>query len=190
MGASQISICNQALAKVGGGAITSLTEGSTAADACRLIYDDLRDEILQMRPWPSSVKRTTLAKLVDPPAFEWASAFKLPPDFLAVWRLGITPEDRPPYAVEGRTLLTNLDQAHLVYVFRNEDPASYEPALADLLATRMAMELAVTVAANASLKASLMQEFEAKRLKSHNLDGHAVGHTQYAPNTFVEARRS
>jgi hypothetical protein len=188
MGASQIKICNLALSKIGGGVMVSLDEGSTAAAACKLIYDDVRDEVLQIRPWASCVKRGTLAKLDDGPPFEWTNAFQLPPDFLDLTRLGSDQNASPPYSIEGRTLLTNEGTAPVVYIFRNEDPMTYEPVLVDLIATRMAVDLAMSVAGNAALKAALSQEYEMKRQRAKAVDGQSTGQPNFTMTTWVEAR--
>lgn len=189
MGASQIKICNLALSKIGGGVITDLEEGSPKASACKLIYDDVRDEVLQIRSWASCVKRATLAKLADAPPFEWANAFQLPADFLDLSRLGTDPNVSPPYAIEGRTLLTNEGTAPVIYIFRNEDPGTYEPVLVDLIATRMAVDLAMSVAGNASLKTAVGQEYEMKRQRAKAVDGQSTGQPGFTTVTFVEARQ-
>ena len=189
MGASQIEICNLALAKIGGGVITSLDEGSTAASTCKLIYGAVRDEVLQIRPWASCVKRASLAKLDEAPPFEWANAFQLSPDFLDLSRLGSDPNAQPPYAIEGRVLLTNEGTAPVVYVFRNDDPMTYEPVLVDLIATRMAVDLSMPVAGSASLKTALGQEYEMKRQRAKAVDGQSTGQPNFTTVTWVEARQ-
>jgi len=189
MGASKIKICNLALSKIGGGVIADLDEGSAAASACALIYDDVRDEVMQIRPWASCVKRATLARLDESPAFEWANKYQLPPDFLDLTRLGDDPNDPRPYAIEGRALLTNESTAPVIYVFRNEDPGTYEPVLVDLIATRMAVDLAMSVAGNASLKTALGQEYEMKRQRAKAVDGQSTGQPNFTTVTWVEARQ-
>lgn len=188
MGASQITICNLALSKIGGGTITALDEGSAAASACKLIYDSVLAEVLQLRPWASCIARTTLARLAQPPAFEWANAFELPADFLGLVRLGADCNHSPPYAIEGRGLLTNEEAAPVLYVYLNNDPMSYEAALVDLIASRMAVELAMSVAGNASLKGVLAQEYEVKRQRAKAVDGQSVGVPDFVSDTFADAR--
>lgn len=66
--ASDVAICNQALAAVGTrSTIASLTENSNEARNCNLFYADTRDEILQMAHWGFATKTLSLALLKSAP---------------------------------------------------------------------------------------------------------------------------
>lgn len=188
MGASVVAICNLALAKIGGGIINAVDEGSPAAAACHAVYDACRDMVIGISPWPSCTKRAQLAQLAESPAFEWTYAYQLPTDYIAVVRLGEDPSASPAFTVEGRQLLTGEGTARLIYLFRNEDPAAYEPLLVELIATRLAIELATSVAGNASVAADLRQQFERLRVLARGYGAFAVGHNSHMRSGFVEAR--
>jgi hypothetical protein len=49
--ASEVSICNRALAMLGANTITSLQDGSTEANVCNAVYADARDAVLRSHPW-------------------------------------------------------------------------------------------------------------------------------------------
>ena len=71
--ASQVDICNYALAKIGSTPIADLMEDSKEARSCLTIYALVRDEVLQVRPWPSCTARGGLQPLSDAPSFEFST---------------------------------------------------------------------------------------------------------------------
>lgn len=188
MPASQVQICNLALAKIGSPPITSLDEDSKAARACSLIYPFARDEVLQIRPWSSCVSRVGLTKLDAAPIFEFTSSWQLPADFIDLVRLGDDDNAQIKHRIEGRVLLTNTETANIIYIFRNEDTVTYEPVLVDLIASRMAIDLALMVANSASLAQGLTSIYETKRTRAKAVDGQATGQPDFTTASFVDAR--
>jgi type IV secretory pathway VirD2 relaxase len=65
------------------------------------------------------------------------------------------------YAVERRSLLTDSGTVYLQYVFRNEDPATWDTNLLELMEVRMAAAMAMAVTGDAAKK----QEFEREALQ-------------------------
>lgn len=59
--ATDVSICNRAIQKVGGQPITSLSGASETARACNRVYSEIRDEELRSNNWNFSIKRTILS---------------------------------------------------------------------------------------------------------------------------------
>jgi hypothetical protein len=186
--ASVVQICNLALSKIGSPPISALTEDSREAQACSMIYEPLRDEVLQIRPWASCTKRVALAMLSDVPAFEFSAAWQLPADFLDMVRLGDTDNETINHRIEGRTLLTSTTTANIIYIFRNDDSGTYEPVLVDLIASRMAVDLAMTVAQSAAMAQALYTAYEQKRQRAKSVDGQANGQPSFTTVTFLDAR--
>lgn len=114
--ASEVEICNSALIKLGDDTITSLTDDSKRARLCNAQFARLRDEVLRAHPWNFAIRRASLAKLSQAPAFEFAAAFRLPEDpyCLRVLLLfdGSAPQgiSRHRWKIEGRTLPTRTAQ--------------------------------------------------------------------------------
>lgn len=161
--ASTIHVCNLALAKLGARTIESLTENSKEARLCALFLDSSRDELLRAHPWNFAAARATLARLSEPPAFGYARAFQLPPDCLRVRRLN--GDVRAVFEIEGRQLLTDQDQARILYTARVEDPTRFDPLFVQALAARLAAELCVPIAKSAALAERLwkLSELMAER---------------------------
>lgn len=86
--ASEVAICNRALAAIGSqSSISSLTEGTPEANACALIFADTRDEVQNMAFWNFCRKTATLGLIKSAPgtltnptgAAVWSSAYPSPP---------------------------------------------------------------------------------------------------------------
>lgn len=151
---SDVAIANRALQKLGAGSITSFTDGSTQAREVTICYEILRDAELRRRKWRFSLARVELPELADAPTFGYDAAFQLPGDCLKVISVGdYAPGldlselraslDDADYAIEGRTILTNLGAPLRVrYVRRVEDPAQFDAAFVESFACRLAAEMA------------------------------------------------
>lgn len=189
MPADVITICNLALGKIGSPPITAIDDGSREARACALIFESCRDEVLQLRPWPSSVDRASLSLIDETPGFEYTSVYQLPPNFLDMVRLGDDDNANVPHKIEKqKRLLTNASTANILYIFRNEDPATYEPVLVDLIATRMAVDLALTVAMSTSLQESKTKQYEMQRQRARSVDGMTTGTPSFSVTTVIGSR--
>lgn len=89
MANSQVSICNRALSAIGNrSTISSLTERSTEARACALIFDDTVDEVLSMAYWNFARKVGFLSLTKSAPgtptnqtavSSTWTPAYPAPP---------------------------------------------------------------------------------------------------------------
>lgn len=82
--ASEVDICNLALANLGDVATVSSInppEGSAQAEHCQRFYPIARDSLLEMHPWGFATKRTTLA-LLGSSWPEWKYCYAQPSDML------------------------------------------------------------------------------------------------------------
>ena len=75
-------IVNKSLRMIGATRITSLTDGSTNANAANDIYTEVRDELLRSHPWNFATKRAKLAQSATTPTFEFDYAYPLPSDWI------------------------------------------------------------------------------------------------------------
>lgn len=91
--ASEVGICNLALANLGDTAIvSSITppDGSAQAQHCSRFYPVARNALLEMAAWGFATKRTTLAELENDPA-QWLYAYGVPAQTLNV--IAVIPAD-------------------------------------------------------------------------------------------------
>jgi len=192
--ADNITICNLALGKVCEAQITSLEEASQPARLCKLFYAQTRDEVLQSALWNFATKRETLSRLADSPPFGWNYQYQLPSDYLAVIQLNSwqAHEARDLYEIEGQRLLTDEEQAQLLYTARIEDSEIFPPLFVEALYTKLASKLADSLTGSASKAEGLLGEFkrliEPLALKANAREGRGRRKLPYVESDFVRAR--
>jgi len=128
MAASEISICSNALLLLGGQTISSFDDNTDRARLCSNLYPMVRNYLLRGHPWNCAIKRVALAPDVETPAFDWDYQFTLPGDFMRVLSVG-EHGCEVPFKIETGKLLSNDNPALLRYVWRNEDPATWDDML-------------------------------------------------------------
>lgn len=164
MATSEAEICNIALSRVGvKKKITSLAENTTEAQECSTHYAQARDFILEAHPWPFAKRIEVLAALVVDDRTDWRYTYSLPTDCVAPRRLvdGAnvpTVDDYVPYEIESAedldtsVLLTDLEDAELIYTARITNPTRFSPAFVDALAWQLAAELATPLTGKPQLE--------------------------------------
>lgn len=145
--ASVVQICNMALSHIGSDArVSSISppDGSVEAGHCATFYDQARTELLEPGNWNFSLKRSTLAQLVNTSDL-WLYAYVLPSDCLRARRIlhpgtGITvfvqdeyqyqtdDNDSAIFEIEGGVLFSNEPDAVLVYVRDMTDTTKFTPS--------------------------------------------------------------
>ena len=165
---SVVAICNRALDMLGAEPVTSLDDNTKAARLCARNYEPVRDAVLRAYPWNAAVRRASLAALAEAPAWGYARQFQLPegpsPEpCLRLLAIDGEADFGLRYKIEGRRALT--DEAaplNILYIARIDDPASLDPQLADVIATRLAADLSYSLTSSAALGQSLMDIYQAK----------------------------
>lgn len=171
--ASEVDICNLALARLGDNAtVASIDppEGSAQAEHCARFYPMARDSLLEMHPWKFATRRVMLAKLTVK-SWNWAFAYAEPTGALKL--LGVlsatasNDDETQPFEVEsdanGSTIiLTNQEDASLRFIARVTDTTKFSPLFVDALAWLLASYLAGPVLkgdAGAAMAKACMQSF-------------------------------
>lgn len=174
---SVVRICNMALSYLGATPIEDINEASKEAVECRLWYDYSRLQALRAMNWAFARKRTAPALHGDTPPAEWAFRYQYPADCVAVrWIVnplqgtglgspfiqGVTADvramstDAIPFEVEMSTdgtksILTNEQEAEVVYTFDQESPVFFSPGFVDALSLLMASRMAFAITGKRSL---------------------------------------
>jgi len=151
--ASEVDICNLALAHLGDNAtIASIDppEGSAQAEHCARFYPVARDALLELHDWKFATRRAALAEL-DVDSWNWVYAYAQPSGvlrLLAVLPITASPEaESQPYDTENTgdgtpLILTNLEDATLRYTALVTDTTKFSPLFVDALAWLLASYLA------------------------------------------------
>ena len=184
--ASEVSICNRALALLGANTITSLSDGSTEANICNAVYADSRDAVLRAYPWSCAIQRAPLAQLSTVPVRGFDQAYSLPNDPHCLAVLDLKEESR--YRVEGRTLVCNTDTATIKYVARITDPGQFDPAFVFALACRISAEVSYALTQNRSLSNDMWQLAEKAIMEASIYDGAEVGSEDITATLFEGSR--
>lgn len=170
MSATDVSICSNALLMLGAQPINDLTEDSDRARLASNLYPSVRDAILRGFPWNCCITRVVLSPDTAAPAFDWTYQFTLPGDFvkaLAVGELGAETEFR----LEGRKILSDDNPCYLRYVFRNENPATWDDGLVDVVTKAMAAAMAYGITQSATLQDTMAKQAELALRRAKSVDG-------------------
>ncbi len=184
---SKVEICNYALQELGSGTITSLNEGTTAANECNLRYDSARRALLSMHQWNFAIKRASLNRQVTAPAFGYNYQFTLPADFLYLCMTGleeqhqgfagqvldsnlyvhglVNPAGIDKYKIETDTdgnnvLLSNDENVNIIYVADVEDTQKFSKYFVELLARFLAAKIAYRLTGNKGERDTQMAIFK------------------------------
>ena len=172
--ATEVSICSNALRRLGDSPIASLTEDSERARLCNAFYAPSRDAVLRSHTWNFAINRANLAKLSTAPAFEYANQFALPTDPFCLRVLKMEFEDFEfkieKLASQGRVLLTDEGEAKITYIARVTDPSLFDSMFVDTLTAKLAVDLAYPVTNSTTLQAQMQRLFERKLSEARSLD--------------------
>lgn len=175
MTVSAVSICSNALLRLGDKPIASFTESDVRATRCANLWPDVRDDILRAKPWTCARKRVLLAPLADStPAFGYAYAFQKPADWLRTIQVGYNGEVTD-FADESGQILANVTALPLIYTWRNENPALWDAALVNVMTAAMCAQLAYPVTQSASVESNKLAILEQALRRAGALSGQDDG---------------
>ena len=183
---SEVAICNLALLRLGERTITSLSDGTSTANACNIAYSTARDSLLRRHFWNFSLKRTILAADATAPSFEWAATFPLPSDFIRVKHIYNQSSD---YSIEGRNLLTDQTSSlNLVYVSLEDDVSFFDPLFVDALVLLLIMKIGPKIQGEGFNVQPYAQELQTVLLEAKIADAQDSSPDQLSINSFTDAR--
>ena len=81
---SKVELFNQALGRLGIRPLTGPDDERQEAVFCNQFFDSALEEVLDMGSFGCSLKRASLARLSEAPAFGFRYAYALPSDFLHI----------------------------------------------------------------------------------------------------------
>jgi len=173
---TEVSICSNALLRLGADPISSFDEADTTGsniERARLVsslWPTIRRQVLRAHPWNVAIKRVQLSPDSTAPDFGYANRFQKPSDWLRTIAVGEHDDDRIGYRSEGNYFLCDDDVFYLVYVFDNDDPATYDASLVGALELAMAAALAYPVTNSTSLAEALSGEMRAALMLARATD--------------------
>lgn len=141
--ASEVSIANSALQKIGASRISSLSDNNKNASAVLACYENLRQSELQTNFWTFAIARAQLSASAITPTFGRTYEYPLPGDFIRMAPLDpkVSPV-RTDWLIEGKSILTDdASPLEIRYVKDVKDAAQFHPLFAEALASRIAFQI-------------------------------------------------
>ena len=189
---SQVSICNQALGKLGANPIDSLDDNSTAAQLMRDNYPFIRDAALTEAAWTFATDRAT-STTADLDAWGQKYSHAVPLDWMQVIRVyrNISSDRKlksEGWVREGNFILTKEATVYMWGMKRISDTALFSPAFVQYLATRIAYDLCMVLTENNQNKAVLFNELGALLRIAKSSDGIQGAAEIIQSNTLIDAR--
>lgn len=162
MATSETEICNIALGEIGHQRIMSLDDPTPQARYLKTFYAPTRDELLRLHPWNFATTRATLSRPTPAPAFGWRYAYGLPSDFIRLRQLNKFEAWEPAttHEIESGALLTDEEEAHVRYIFRQEDVAKFDPLFVRALAIALAAQVAKPITGDEDMATMLTRRLE------------------------------
>ena len=192
--ATEVSICSNALRRLGDDPITALTDDTERARLCNAFYIPSRDQVLRSHPWNFAITRATLAKLSDTPAYEYSYQYALPNDPYCLRVLEMEYKDYvfkiEHLASQGRVLLTNEGTAKILYIARVTDTAQFDSMFVDVLTAKLAVDLAYPVTNSVKLQDQMQRLFQQKLSEARSVDGQEGFIDDLVSDTFTDFRKA
>lgn len=169
--ANTLDICNLALSHVAAYPIQSLDERTKEARECKRLYSVARDAMLEAHDWGIARKQAALA-LLDEEVSGWDYVYAWPTDCIVPRKIydpsevaGSTPikfEFRVNEDLNRRVIVTNEEDAELIYTAKITDANLFTSMMVDALGFRLASDLAIPLRSDSKLQVSMLNQFLAR----------------------------
>lgn len=168
---SQVDLCSNALVSLGAKPINSLSGvGGEREILAANVYPQVRDKLLRSHPWNCAVKQQILSPDSTPPAFGHSNRFLLPSDCLRVLSVGERFE-HAPYEVQGQYIHANATVLKLRYIWRNDDPNTWDAMLIDVMVLALKAAFAYPMTKSTSKEQLCHQEYQDSLKRAKAVDG-------------------
>ena len=191
--ATEVSICSNALRKLGDSPITALTEDTERARLCNALYEPARDSLLRSYAWNFAITRAELAQISATPAFEYSHQYALPTDPFCLRVLKMEFDDYEfkieNLAGQGRVLLTNEGTANIIYIAKITDPKLFDSIFVDTLTAKLASEMAYPITNSAALQKEMERVYKLKLTEARSIDSTEGFTDDIISDTFTDFRK-
>lgn len=197
MSTSKIEICNIALSHLGSERVTTLTGGTLTEPArlCNIMYDPSRQYVLQDHEWGFA---TILAYLstIDTTSTGYEYTYQYPNGCLQAREIYQDSEGEKPIdfeiranpALVTRHILTDQDDAILVYTGDITNTNMFSPAFVMALTYHLASLLAIPISKKTSMRDKMIQYYTVYMEKAKLLDALQMKYSVQQKNDFLTTR--
>ena len=191
--ATEVSICANALRRLGDDPIVSLTDDTERARLCNAFYSEARDDVLRSHPWNFAITRQQLSQLSATPLYQYSYQYALPTDPFCLRVLEMEYSDYvfkiEHLAGTGRVLLTDEGTAKIIYIARITDTAQFDSLFIDTLTAKLSVDLAYPVTGSVQLQQNMQKLFESKLREARSVDGQEGFQDDLVSPTFTDFRK-
>jgi hypothetical protein len=185
-GATDLSICNNALVQLGNEPLLNLTDTTKkAVRLCVQFYDQTVEEVLRAYNWNCATVRDTLT--VDETAPEWGYNYRyaLPADCLRV--IGFSSAS-VNWKIENGYILADTDGGEISYI-KLITAADMDALLRSAVSARLAAYLAFPLTNSATVAKAMFDLYKEKLADAHTMDAFENGTGEHlASDSWIHAR--
>lgn len=182
--ATELSICNSALIKLGAEPITALTDLNKRAKLCASQYPILKEKLLNEHPWNFAIAREVLVANSTTPAFGYSNSFDLPTDYIRALDADNGDTD---YQREGEQLLANSDSIELRFIL-SVDEDEFTNSFAEALAFELAHDLSYSLVQSQDMRERLEAAAERSLAKARSFDAQEGTPREFTDQSFLNVR--
>lgn len=190
MASSEVKICNSALIKVGAEMITALSDDNKRARACNEQFAKCRDEVLSSHPWNFTIARAEFSQTVNTPAWNWTYEYAIPSDVLRILEI----DTSAPWAVEvnpvsgSKVVVTDSSDCFAKYIRKTTDTTLWTPYFDEVLATRLAADLAYHLVQSTTLMQTLTDLYMRMLAQARSFDAQEGTPPEVEANDWLDSR--
>lgn len=186
MAKSTIDVINKSLILLGADIITDLAEGSNESTYAASLWDGVRQACLRSHPWNFALKEIELPAVSGVKDYKGNYQYNLPADFIRL----ITVYDDPDYRVKGKSIYSIRPKCVIKYIYDNTDVSSWDSSFVNVVAYKLASELAYPITKSSSLMDQMVQNHARHLIEAKSIDASEDVDDPYSPydNTFISVR--
>jgi len=186
MAKSTIDVINKSLILIGADIITDLSEGSVESTYAASLWDGVRQSCLRLHPWNFALKEIELPSVAGGSDFKHKHKYNLPSDFIRL----ITVYDDGAFKLKGKSIYSNLPSCKVRYVYDNIDVSTWDASFVNVVAYKLASELAYPITKSSSMMQVMIQNFARHLIEAKGIDGSEDIEDVIAPhdNIFLSVR--
>jgi len=164
--AGQIEIINVALSRIGANELTSLDDGTAEQKLAVNLWSIARRACLRDHPWNFAIRDIELNQVSEYVPFEFQYRYQLPSDYLRLLQL----YGNPVFKIQGRAILTNERTCKIKYVSDVVDSSEWDASFDDLLAQRLAADMAYALTKSQATADSMFAIYDRKLKSARHID--------------------
>lgn len=165
--ASQLEIINAALSRIGANEIVSLDEGTAEARIAGASWEIARRACLRDHPWNFAIKEAELNRLTGVAPHQFKYAYRIPA--LCVRLLQVV--GNPVYRLQAGNIQMDGDRCQVRYVEDVQDTTQWDSLFVDVLAQRLAADIAYGITKSQATADSMYAVYDRKVRRARHIDG-------------------